>query len=95
MRKKKPAPVTPVAIKMDKTLKERLEKLGALKQRSVHWLMKDAINSYVDTQEEAEKLKQETLRRWEEACEGNIVQNDTVLKWLDTWGTDKEKERPE
>lgn len=97
MRKKNPRKTTsssPLAVKIDLQLKARLDRLSQKKDRSVHWLMKTAIESYVTQEEEAEKLKQETLERWQEAQQGKTVSNESVIAWLKTWGTDKEDEKP-
>lgn len=37
---------------------------------------------------------QETLNRWEEIQNGKVVSHQATTKWLDTWGTDSESERP-
>lgn len=83
-----------VSIKLPVKLKARLQKLGKLKQRSAHWLMKDAIEHYLDEEEELEKLKQTTLSRWQEAEEEQTIANDKVISWLNTWGTEQEQDRP-
>lgn len=83
-----------VSIKLPVKLKTRLQKLGKLKQRSAHWLMKEAIEHYLDEEEGLEKLKQVTLNRWKEAERNQVVANSEVISWLNTWGTEQEKERP-
>ncbi len=84
--------VQPTAVKLDAELKERLEHLSQIKDRSTHWLMKQAIERYVAAEEQAEALKQETLRRWTEEAElNNLVDHSEVMALLDTWGeNDKE-----
>ncbi len=42
---------TTVGVKLDKETRARLKKLGDAKQRSAHWLMKDAISRYLDAEE--------------------------------------------
>jgi predicted transcriptional regulator len=84
----------PTGVKLESTIKLRLEKLGKLKNRTVHWLMKEAISSYIEREEKAEKLKQETISRWREAELQEVVSNKAVVKWLDTWGANNEKGRP-
>jgi predicted transcriptional regulator len=88
------APTTTVAVKLEHEIKERLQKLGQLKHRSAHWLMKQAITAYLEYEEQAEQLKQETLARWQEAESGKIVSHEAVSAWLDTWGTENEIGRP-
>lgn len=83
-----------VTVKLEQETKHRLQKLGRLKQRSTHWLMKQAINQYVEEKEQEEITKQDTIQRWREVEKGMIFQNDEVVEWLDSWGQDNEKDRP-
>ena len=88
--------IHPTGIKLESTVKLKLKKLGKLKDRSMHWLMKEAILQYIEREEQTEKLKHETLSRWEEEAEQNkIVSNKDMMAWLETWGTDHETGRPE
>jgi predicted transcriptional regulator len=86
--------IHPTGVKLDAGIKTRLKKLSGLKRRTMHWIMKEAITQYLDHEEQAEKLKQETLARWEEAEQNNVVAHKPVMAWLDTWGTDNETKRP-
>lgn len=89
---KKQSAEPPTGVKLDPELKGRLERLSELKDRSTHWLMKQAIERYIIIEEHAEALKKETLRRWEEEAELNdTVSNSEVMSWLDTWGEEKDK----
>ena len=47
----------PTGVKLEPAVKSRLEELGKLKQRSMHWLMKEAISQYLEHEEATEKLK--------------------------------------
>jgi len=38
---------TTMGVKLDDDTRERLERVAEMKQRSVHWLMKDAIGRYL------------------------------------------------
>lgn len=88
---KKHGAEAPTGVKLEPELKNRLERLSAIKDRSSHWLMKQAIERYIIIEEQAEALKKETLRRWEEEAELNdIVENTEVMSWLDTWGDKKD-----
>jgi predicted transcriptional regulator len=46
------AATTTTSIKLDDALKARLQKLGAARRRSVHWLMREAIAEYVAREEQ-------------------------------------------
>lgn len=85
----------PTGVKLEIPIKIRLKRLSKIKQRTIHWLMKEAITLYLEHEERAEKLKQETLMRWEcEAKQNKLVTHKSVIDWLDTWGTDHETRRP-
>ncbi|MEK6725169.1 MAG: CopG family ribbon-helix-helix protein [Deltaproteobacteria bacterium] len=85
----------PLGVKLDHELKGRLKKLGEAKHRSPHWIMKEAIKMYVEREEAAEKLRQDTIERWRAyQKDGKHVSNEAMIAWLDTWGTDKETGRP-
>ncbi len=59
------ASVRPVAIKIDDTIKARLKRLAAARQRTPHWLMREAITQYVVREEQREAFRQDTLAAWE------------------------------
>jgi predicted transcriptional regulator len=85
----------PIAVKLDPETKERLKRLAEAKKRSPHWLMKEALREYVEKEERAEKLRQETIERWDAyKTSGEHVSNEAVMAWLDTWGREDEAERP-
>jgi predicted transcriptional regulator len=84
----------PKVVKLESDIKDRLERLGETKHRSAHWLMKEAIIRYLEQEEYTEQLTQETLSRWQEAENGQVVSHQAVSKWLDTWGTEDESDRP-
>lgn len=85
---------SPLSVKLDGALRQRLIALSESRERSVHWLMKHAIEAYVNQEERSDTLRQETLARWEEVEAGKTVDNDRVVEWLETWGGDSQKVRP-
>ena len=73
-----------VGVKLDEHTRTRLKKLGEAKQRSTHWLMKDAISRYLDTEERHEREKLEDQARWQRYLETGIhFDQDETLNWLD------------
>lgn len=57
--------IRPVAIKIDEDIKARVKRLADARQRTSHWLMREAITQYVDREEKREAFRQETLAAWE------------------------------
>jgi predicted transcriptional regulator len=61
------------------------------RQRSAHWLMREAIREYLDREEQVERRNAEADEAWAEYRRtGQSVSNEAMTAWLDTWGMDKE-----
>lgn len=74
---------TSVAVKLDDTIRERLQKLGESKDRSPHWIMKNAILEYLVKEERYEKELREDQTRWENyALTGEAIPHSDMEKWL-------------
>jgi len=87
---------TTLGIKLDDETRQRLKALGAARQRSVHWLMREAILEYLDREEQVERRNTQADEAWAEyRCTGQSVSNEAMTAWLDTWGTDKEGPCPD
>ena len=70
-------------VKLDPEIRERLKALGRLRDRSPHWLMRAAIESYLEREEHIEREKQEDMRRWQAyQLTGNSVSHETAAAWL-------------
>lgn len=87
---------TPTSIKLDDELKSRVQHLADNRQRSAHWLMREAIEQYVEREERHEAFKQDALKAWEDyQATGLHVTGDEVERWLTSWGTDDEAPPPQ
>jgi len=77
------AAVRPVAIKIDEDMKARVKRLADVRQRTSHWLMREAIAQYVDREEKREAFRQDTLKAWEAyRTTGLHVTADEADAWL-------------
>lgn len=84
------------SIKIDDELKGRVQNLASLRQRSLHWIMREAIAQYVEREEARESFKQEAIASWTAYQEtGRHLTGQEVRTWLNTWGTEAETELPE
>lgn len=54
---------TTVGVKLDDETRDRLKNLGEVKQRSVHWLMREAIQDYIEKEEKRMLLGLNTSNR--------------------------------
>lgn len=84
------------SIKIDDDLKNRVQQLAEQRQRSAHWIMREAIVQYVTREEAREAFKQEAVASWEAYQEtGRHLSGEDVSRWLASWGTEAEADRPE
>lgn len=84
------------SLKIDDDLKVRVEHLASVRDRSPHWIMREAIRQYVEREEARESFRREAEASWVAYKEtGRHVTRDELFAWLDTWGTDHERAAPE
>ncbi len=84
------------SVKLDDDLKGRVHHLATIRQRSPHWVMREAIKQYVEREEARESFRQEALDAWAAYQEtGEHLTGQEVRAWLNTWGTEAEAEPPE
>jgi predicted transcriptional regulator len=83
------------SIKIDDELKGRIKCLAEQRQRSAHWIMREALTQYVVREEARESFKQEALASWAAYQEtGEHLTGEEARNWLATWGTETEMELP-
>ena len=54
---------TPVAVKLDEDVHSRVKVLAEARDRSPHWMMREAISQYVEREEKREAFRQDGIRR--------------------------------
>ena len=90
------AVVCPVAIKIDEDIKIRIKRLAEARQRTSHWLMREAITQYVNREEKREAFRQDTNLSWDEyRATGLHVSADEAEAWLTELEQGKDIEPPE
>ena len=78
-------------VKLDETLHTRLKALSEAKDRTPHWLMKSAIEEYVQREETYEQEKREDRERWQRyQLTGDAIPHEAVDAWLASWGSESE-----
>jgi predicted transcriptional regulator len=58
-----PKPPT-TSLKLDVETKERVRRLASARRRSPHWVMREAIEEYVEREEKREQFRQDALAAW-------------------------------
>ena len=87
--------VKTVSVKLDNEIRERIQQLAEIRDRSTHWIMREAIQQYVEREEKREALRRDTLNAWKEYQETGLhATGDEVIAWLETWGDENEQALP-
>ena len=59
------APLSTTSLKLDHVTKERIQKLASARRRSPHWVMREAVEQYIEREEKREQLRQDALAAWD------------------------------
>ncbi len=71
------------SLKLENDTKERLQHLTESRKRTAHWLMREAIEQYVEREERQENLRKEALAAWEEyQLTGLHITTEEADEWL-------------
>jgi predicted transcriptional regulator len=82
-------------IKLDDELHMRLRGVAEEKQRTPHWIMREAIEQYVAREEKRLRFYAEAKASWEQYQEtGRFAEGTDVARWLESWGKNDEEEPP-
>jgi predicted transcriptional regulator len=83
------------AIKLDDETNDRLKVLAQQRNRSAHWLLRDALRRYLAEEERYEREKAEDLAEYEDyLLTGKAISNDTVASWLNKLASGKKTAWP-
>ncbi|PSW24742.1 CopG family transcriptional regulator [Photobacterium phosphoreum] len=86
---------TTTSVKLDDELKSRVQNLANIHRRSAHWIMREAINEYVEREEKRAALNQETQKALHDYQETNLhLTAQEVEASLGDWGTTYEQSMP-
>ena len=84
-----------LGVRLDEQLESRLNALATKTHRSKSFLAKEALTRYVEEEERKLRENELTMARWQEYQEtGESVNNEAMMDWLGSWGTDEEKPCP-
>jgi predicted transcriptional regulator len=72
-----------VSLKIDDVMKARVQHLASARDRTAHWVMREAIREYVEREEKREAFRQAGLRAWESyQSTGLHVTGEEADAWL-------------
>lgn len=90
------ATAQPIAIKLDQDSRDRIKRLADARRRTSHWIMREAIQQYIDREEKREAFRQDGIRAWEQyQATGQHVTKEEADAWLAKLETGQEVEPPE
>jgi predicted transcriptional regulator len=91
--------VTPQAttsLKLEQELKERVQRLAAVRKRSAHWIMREAVEQYVSREERRVQLMQDALAAWDHYRETGLhLAGEEADAWLAKLEAGEDAEAPE
>ncbi len=84
-----------LGVRLGEQLEKRLNVLAEKTRRSKSFLAKEALIRYIEEEERKQSENELTLARWEEYQEtGETINNEDMVEWLESWGTEQEKSCP-
>ncbi len=57
-------PTASTSLKLDPATKERVQRLASARQRTPHWILREAVEQYVEREEKREQLRQDAEAAW-------------------------------
>lgn len=88
-------PNTAVSVKLDSNDRERLNKIASMRKRTSHYLMKEAIQTYISHEEARLDFKRETDEAWQHYQETGLhITQDELFTWMDSMFTPNELTPP-
>ncbi|GGF13930.1 hypothetical protein GCM10011611_19570 [Aliidongia dinghuensis] len=89
------AATSTTSVKLDEETKRRVQELAKTRRRSTHWLLREAIEQYVDREERREQFRQSALAAWAEyQATGMHATADEADAWLARLESGEDAEPP-
>lgn len=86
---------SPTSLRIPDDLKNRYTELAKLTKRTPHWLMIEALKDYAIRQEKRMAFIREAIASEKEYKETGLhITLDECLTWIDSLGTENEKDVP-
>jgi predicted transcriptional regulator len=83
------------SLKLDTDMKIRVHRLASARRRSPHWIMREAIEEYVEREEKREQFRQDALRAWDHyETTGLHLTSEEADSWLAKLETGKRTPPP-
>lgn len=77
------ATASTTSLKLDSGMKKRVQRLASARRRTPHWVMREAIEQYVEREEKREQLRRDALAAWSHyQTTGLHVSSEDADAWL-------------
>lgn len=87
---------TTTSLKLDTEIKARLQWLASIRDRKPHYLMREAIQQYVEREEKREQFRQHALAAWSDfQASGLHVTAEEADAWLARLEAGEDADAPE
>ncbi|NQZ07588.1 MAG: CopG family transcriptional regulator [Algicola sp.] len=83
-----------MTLRLDDETNERLADLAGTTDRSKAYLATQALKLFLDSNEWQVQEITKAVKAADEATADQFVDNDKVMAWMDTWGSDNESLPP-
>lgn len=84
------------SLKLDSELKERVQRLALARRRSAHWVMREAVELYVEREEKREQFRAAALSAWSDyQANGLHATAEEADAWLAKLEAGEDAEAPE
>lgn len=75
--------ISPVAVKLDPKTHDRVKRLAEARDRSTHWMLREAVVQFVEREEKREEFRQAGLKAWRDYQETGLhVGHSEADEWL-------------
>lgn len=75
-----------VSVKLPTSEHEKLKSIASAKNRTPHFLMREAIRQYIEREEESSELWKEAMQSWDDYQKTGLhLTGDEVFQWIDTF----------
>lgn len=85
---------TTMTLRLDDETNDRLSNLAGATDRSKAYLMTQALKLFLANNEWQVQEIKEAVAEADVASTNEFVDNDSVMAWMETWGTDHESQPP-
>jgi predicted transcriptional regulator len=87
--------VGPLSLKLAPASRQRLRTLAEIQRRPAHALAREAVEAYIEAQEENIRRDQEADAAWKHYQDTGLhVTGEEAIAWIKSWGRPNELQKP-